>query len=196
MGSQALQVWQGRRAARLDNLVASHRAISGATPGRKWLTEELNHALILRLAAEFQGYCRNLHDEAIWHLVETTVPSTHPVNAILRSAMQERRQLDRGNATWSNLLEDFARLGSALKEDLRDAYPGRYDGWVLRLDQLNYARNALIHDDATKIDKFHADHGLTLATFKTLRSSVGGLAIALSATLGAYLKSQTGTEPW
>jgi hypothetical protein len=34
--------------------------VRGANSGRRWITDELNHALILRLAAEFQGFARHL----------------------------------------------------------------------------------------------------------------------------------------
>jgi hypothetical protein len=63
MTSVALQAWRSTRANRLDRLQSAHTAIGGSGPGRRWLTEELNHALILRLAAEFQGFARELHDE-------------------------------------------------------------------------------------------------------------------------------------
>lgn len=58
MSSAALTSWRTDRAARLDRLVAAHAAVGGAGPGRRWVTEELNHALILRLASEFQGFAR------------------------------------------------------------------------------------------------------------------------------------------
>jgi hypothetical protein len=64
MTSVALNAWRSTRAGRLDRLRSAHTAIGGSGRGRRWVTEELNHALVLRLAAEFQGFARDLHEES------------------------------------------------------------------------------------------------------------------------------------
>ncbi|MDX6343200.1 MAG: hypothetical protein QOH87_3338 [Trebonia sp.] len=56
-------MWAAARANRIKRLRAAHEAFGGTGPGRRWVTDELNHALILRLASEFQGFARDLHDE-------------------------------------------------------------------------------------------------------------------------------------
>jgi hypothetical protein len=59
--SAALRNWKTDRAAHLDRLLAARRALRGMN--RRWVTDELNHSLILRMASEFQGFARELHDE-------------------------------------------------------------------------------------------------------------------------------------
>lgn len=59
----------GRR--RLDDGLERRRAARGAhahgwdRPGRRYRTGQLHLALIVRLAGEFQGYARDLHDQAV-----------------------------------------------------------------------------------------------------------------------------------
>ena len=74
MPSAALSDWKSHRATRLDRLLAAHRTVRVANSGRRWITEELNHSLILRLAAEFQGFARQLHDETSEVLVAALAP--------------------------------------------------------------------------------------------------------------------------
>jgi hypothetical protein len=56
--------WASARTDRIKRLRAAHQTLGGTGPGRRWVTDELNHALILRLASEFQGFARDLHDES------------------------------------------------------------------------------------------------------------------------------------
>ncbi len=64
MASAALAKWLGDRAASLDRLEDVHHSFTGGGAGRKWFTEEVNHAIITRTAAEFQAFCRDLYLEA------------------------------------------------------------------------------------------------------------------------------------
>ena len=52
-------------------------------PARRKATEQLNWALALRLAGEFQGFARDLHDEATIALAGTAVTPA------LESVLQE-----------------------------------------------------------------------------------------------------------
>jgi hypothetical protein len=54
--SAGLIQWKNDRATRLDRLVSAHKTLRGMN--RRWVTDELNHSLILRLASEFQGFAR------------------------------------------------------------------------------------------------------------------------------------------
>lgn len=69
MTSAALVTWKTGRASRLDRLEAAHAAVYGTGDGGRRLAGGLNRALILQLAAEFQGFARDLHDEARYALV-------------------------------------------------------------------------------------------------------------------------------
>lgn len=61
--SASLDRWRGERAQRLDELIGAHTAVGGTAAGRRWATAELNQALLGRLAAQFQGFAKNLHTE-------------------------------------------------------------------------------------------------------------------------------------
>lgn len=73
MTSRALLNWNTNRATRLDRLVAAHRTLRGVD--RRWITDELNHSLVLRLASEFQGFARELHDETSRAVVSMIAPN-------------------------------------------------------------------------------------------------------------------------
>ena len=62
MTSPALTTWQSSRLPRLDQLIALHPDTAGSTTDPA-VAEEWTHALVLRLASEFQGFCRDLHND-------------------------------------------------------------------------------------------------------------------------------------
>lgn len=196
MTSAALVDWSTTRATRLDNLLAAHRALGGGTPGRKWLTVEINHSLIVRLASEFQGFCRDLHDEAIAAVLREKFPYDYAMGPLVRALLENSRKLDSGNASWGNVGADFARLGISLKDELSERYPRKYPKWVTKLDRLNDARNAIAHDDRTRLADCIAVQPLTLSTFHSWRSALTEVASGLDAVVGAYLKDLNGRRPW
>lgn len=198
MTSQALIAWNHERAERLDNLIAAHHAVSGNGAGRRWLTEEVNHALISRLAAEFQGYFRDLHDESTVSFIQTSIPNSVAIRTTVQAVFETGRKLDSGNANWANIVSDFSRFGVSLKDELQARQPARYKDRILRLTHLNETRNALAHNDSTKIAMCEAreKYGLTLATFKGWRSTLNALAGGVDGIMGAYLKDLTGSRPW
>lgn len=66
MASVALATWRTARSSRLDQLFAVHDRIDPRSgPGRRVGTEQLNLALMVALAGEWQGFARDLHDEAV-----------------------------------------------------------------------------------------------------------------------------------
>jgi hypothetical protein len=67
--SFALNTWRTKRHADIERILKTHKSINGGRLGRQWETEHMNFALMTRLAAEFQGYCRDLHSEAADHVV-------------------------------------------------------------------------------------------------------------------------------
>jgi hypothetical protein len=191
--SQALRDWTSDRAARLDRLLSAHSALTGHGPGRRWITVEVNHALIVRLAGEFQGFARDLHDEAIDAFV-AGIPASHA--SVIRAALQRSRKLDSGNATWANIGNDFAVFGLSLATELSATYPYKYPKWTACLNNLNDSRNAIAHQDPSKLALMTARHGLTLHTFKAWRTTLSGVASALDRATGRYLRSLNGVAPW
>ncbi|MGQ0464789.1 MAG: hypothetical protein ACT4QG_05670 [Sporichthyaceae bacterium] len=187
MSSNALDDWSGARAAGLDRLLLAHRAVAGAGPGRRWITVELNHALIVRLASEFQGFCRELHDETAEALLAAKVPTDREFASVVAFLLGTGRRLDRGNASWGNVCDDFARFGLSLADLLRARQPSRYPAWTRTMDRLNAARNAIAHDDRAGLVQCAAVEALTLETFRRWRRNLDAIARAMDAVIGAYL---------
>ena len=141
--SDALGEWRGPRADRLDELVGAHQRISGTRPGRRWETEQLNWALVLRLAGEFQGFARDLHDLAADAVAEK---AGGPLRGLVKSSLVFGRKLDRGNAEPGALGEDFGRFGMDWWPVLQARTP-RTKGRQEELVRLNRARNAIALPD-------------------------------------------------
>ena len=91
--SMALASWRSDRQQRLDELLAAHQTVGGAGPGRRWRTRELNWALTLRLAGEFQGFARHLHDLAVDHFVATLAGGNTQLADTLRRGRQRTGSL-------------------------------------------------------------------------------------------------------
>ncbi len=69
MPSASFRTWAGPRAAKLDEIEAAHAALTGSGRGRRWATEQVNHAYAVLLSSQFQAFCRDLHSECIDGLV-------------------------------------------------------------------------------------------------------------------------------
>ncbi|MGY3127389.1 hypothetical protein ACVWW9_000888 [Agrococcus sp. UYP33] len=198
MSSKALNRWHSERAAALERLERVHGAITGGLAGRPRDVTELNHALFLRLASEVQGYCRDLHDEAIDAICTPAQVSSGDLRAAFRSRLQTGRKLDSGNAGPGNIGTDWTALGMTVWPDLNAAYPGAKGAgdWNARLEWLNMARNGIAHNDPSKISGAHAVHPLTLNTFRVMRRRLDKFATGLDRVTQAYLKLATGSHPW
>ncbi|MBE7195218.1 MAG: hypothetical protein INR66_22420 [Gordonia polyisoprenivorans] len=206
--SDALAKWTSERLVALDSLETVHGKVTGKQRGRQRATEHLNRAMFVALSAEFQGFCRDLHEDAAIHIAGSL--SLDPANVkiapvVLDALVRERsslkksekeRRLDKGNADVSALATDFSVLGMDLWSDLEKAYPVKTKTWKKTVGDLNLVRNGVAHSDAPKLAKAHAEHGLTLRTFKRWRSSLNTAAAALDKVVAAYLLDLTGTKPW
>lgn len=197
MPSMALASWRADRQQRLDELLAAHQIIGGAGPGRRWRTRELNWALTLRLAGEFQGFARHLHDLAVDHFVDTLASANTQLADTLRARMTTNRQLDRGNAQPSSLGSDFALLGLTLWPALERLDP-RTPAWNASLARLNIARNAIAHVDQPQLDQLRVQgHPVTLAAVRTWRRDLDRLAATMDDVVSAYLDQLLGYgRPW
>lgn len=194
--SDALTAWTGERSDRLNRLGTAHSAIATGSAGRQWFTEELNHAIIVRLSAEFQGFARDLHDEAVDGLF---TPATVPVKAVLAMvgpAMKQGRKLDYGNPNPGHLGSDFGRLGLKLWPALDAAYPKKSGGWNATLEALNHARNAIAHQDDLKLTQVKAATPLTKPTITKWRKHLDAVAYAMDVVVGDYVGQVTGQRPW
>lgn len=197
MSSAALLDWQSHRAARIDRLRAAHTVIGDSGPVRRWLTSELNQPLILRLAAEFQGFARDLHNEASGVVVAALAPDDLRKQIVLKIPYTSARKLDRGNAEPGGLGQDFGLFGMDLWTELRRTFPNGAQRWQEQLRLLNTARNGLAHDDARRIAEVQAaGWPLTLDSVRRWRISLDGLAKGMDHVVGKHLQQVFGSTPW
>jgi hypothetical protein len=176
VSSAALIAWQGERKDRIDDLFDLHARVGGTGPGRRRRLEELNHAVILKLAAEFQGFARDLHQVASEKVAAQLSGQNADVERVLLRSLTLNRKLDGANANAGNLGEDFRRLGvtlwASLKEDRSGAVRPKAFVAHMRLEALNMLRNAIVHSNAT-VDLQHA-----IGLLEGLWRSGGGAKVA------------------
>jgi hypothetical protein len=197
VSSSALNVWASTRAERLDRLRAAHVAVSGSGPGRRWQTEELNHSLVLRLASEFQGFARELHDETVSAVVTQVAPRSPQVQLALQIPYTSGRRLDRGNADPGALGSDFGLFGLQLWPELDRRYLKRAPEWNRKLEALNKARNGLAHDDALRLAQVRAaGWPLTLGSVDKWRRALDGLTAAMDDVVAVHVGRLFGARPW
>lgn len=194
--SSALDHWRTTASAKLDELETVHSSFSGAGPGRKWGTSQLNRALFLALSAQFQGFCRDLHDAAVDVHVSHATPAQAPV---LQTLLTRGRKLDTGNPRPSALGADFSRLGFAFIPALNSASPSAADQ-LRRLERLMDFRNAVVHGNEAAIGAF-ARHALpikpTKKSYTEHRKTLDSLAGTMDDVVAANLSSLLGTSlPW
>jgi hypothetical protein len=145
--------------------------------------------MTLALAAEFQGYCRDLHDLATDEFVQWTGQLNGPLQRVITVRLTDSRQLDRGNAHPGSLGSDFGRFGLQLWAELARRQPARAVRWNSALTALNDARNGIAHADAAKIAGL-AKGGYPLSQLRTIqnwRRSLTGLVTTLDDVVADHL---------
>ncbi len=191
MASIALGNWNGARKTALEEIAAAHGALSGASPGRRYATLQINHAYAVLLSSQFQGFCRDLHSEAVDFLVANTQPTT--VAGALRVVMTQGRKLDHGNPNAGNLGSDFARLGMDFWTEI-----GRVDRRKTQrsaaLKNLNDWRNAIAHQDWSGVP--NQNPSLQLKQVNAWRSACAGLAASFDRAVNQHLAGMVGQSPW
>ncbi len=200
MASSALIEWTGKRASNLRELFDAHVQVGGTGPGRRWRTQQLNLALILRLAAEFQGYCRDLHDLAADEFATQAGQLNGSLQSIIRAQLTQGRKLDSGNAGPGNLGTDFARIGLKLWAEIEKRRPGRAPAWNKSMTALNDARNGVAHDDRVKLARVTAA-GYRLTELRTMRNfqrDADQLVAVMDDVVSTHLHQLFGgtSKPW
>lgn len=198
MGSRALEYWQERRAKSLDRLIEAHATYAGTGPGRRFATGPLNEALVLRLAAEFQGFSRELLYEGVAALM---TPIHHEVGTdlaqVVEQGMLSGLNIERGNANPRSLGSDFQQVFAL---DLWPTLQRGYSRTSVRqghLENLNRARNAIAHDDQVALTSLHtAGWPIRLETIRRCRRALDNLAQGMDRVLGSHLKTMLGVRPW
>lgn len=93
MASIVESEWDTTGKFRLDELENVYVAAHVTNRGLRWGTDQLNRSMFLTLVAQFQTYCRDLHDQA----VEVHVANGNPrlqILPCLDSSRQRQQVLD------------------------------------------------------------------------------------------------------
>jgi hypothetical protein len=193
MASGALTEWNGSRRRKLGQLW--HIRNQAALP---WQERHADEMLVVRLATEFQGYARDLHDEAIAFLAITATSGNQALASILQVGMASDRMLNRGNVGKDVLAKDFARIGMifwpALEMQARQLVPQ----WKTDLRQITEMRNSIVHEDRVQLLRLRAG-GLALnrPLVQRWQGSIDQLAATMDDVVGSYLGALLGVpQPW
>lgn len=194
--SWALLTWHSERSQRLNELVAAHMQVGGMQgPGRRTGTQQLNWALLLRLASEFQGFSRQLHTEGAEFAYAQIAATNRPLAEVTRGNLIRDLAISRGNAHPGALGKDFGRFGLDWWPELT-AHDRHTPGRQAHLDRLNAARNAIVHDDTAAIGKMNrGSYPLRLVTYRRWRVALDGLAATMDAVLANHLGRLFGQPP-
>jgi hypothetical protein len=177
----------------LDEIAQGHAAVSGTRRGRRFNTQQFNRAYAVMLAAQFQGFCRDLHSECVDHLVGM-IPAPLAIRPLVRDEFTRDRKLDRGNAQPSSLSVDFRRLGIDLWNEMRTFDP-RTSELNRLLEELNQWRNAIAHQDFDP-RKLGGTTILRLDRVRQWRRACERLARSLDKVMRRHMESLTGSSPW
>jgi hypothetical protein len=140
------------------------------------------------VSSQFQGFCRDLHTEAVDVLVGAVQPT--PLAAVVQAVMVQGRKLDQGNPNPSHLGADFSRLGMLFWPQV-NALDARNTARQKQLEELNVWRNAIAHQDWTKVGP-----ALRLKAVERWRSNCAALARTFDLAVGAHLARLVGRRPW
>lgn len=189
--SLSLDIWQDTRAQRLDELETAHRSIGGRDRGRRFATQQLNRVYSVLLAAQFQGFCTDLHAECVAAIARAIPSGLATVNFRFGLVMR------RGNAGPGNLGNDFERLGVSLWPELYRMDPRNRDRNA-KLETLNKWRNAIAHDDFDDVQTFpqRRQTVLRLSAVRAWRSACDQIASDMDVCMRNYLLNLLGTAPW
>jgi len=147
MASKSLIKWNGDRAKALDEIEHAHLRVGGSRRGRRFATQQINHAYVTLLSSQFQGFCRDLHSESIDHIVGL-VPAN--MQTFLRAEFLFGRSLDRHNPQPGAIGSDFNRLGIDFWAVIYALSPQNQRRREI-LEELNRWRNAIAHQDFDEV---------------------------------------------
>jgi len=191
MPSKSHEKWSGERSEALRQIANAHATVGGTSRGRRYATEQINHAYTMLLSSQFQGFSRDLHSECVDYIVDV-LPASY--QNFLRTLLVRDRKLDKGNPNAGNIGSDFNRLGMTFWKDVK-AEESRNDRRKELLEELNSWRNAIAHQDFDP-SKLGGTTTLHLSTIKQWHSSVNRLALAFDRVTRAYVITLTGSNPW
>lgn len=187
--SAALGRWNTTRQGALDEIEDAHRAVGGQGRGRRYATLQVNYAYATLLSAQFQGFCRDLHSEAVDVIVGGVARVA--LQPIVRVVLVQGRKLDHGNPNPGNIGSDFGRLGMMQFWPNVNALDRRNHARQAALENLNTWRNAIAHQDWN-----HVGGVLHLTQVRTWRAACRALAIHFDRSVGVHVGALVGAPPW
>jgi hypothetical protein len=196
MTSPALKTWRSSRLGRIDQLLAVHPDSIGSStdPGA---AAELTEALVVRLASEFQGFCRDLHDDVIEVVIKSLPMLSSQLFTTLAEGLAEGRGLDRRGADPKTIGDDFDRLGLSLWPALGRASPGAASDWRQALALLHRARNGVAHDDREAVAEVgQLGWPVQFETVLRWRKVLDELVEAIEDALEREIAVLIGKNPW
>jgi hypothetical protein len=193
MPSRSFILWNNGRRQALDQIAAAHAAVGGVGPGRRYATQQLNQAYAMLLSSQFQGFCRDLHSEAVDHICGP-VAAGNVRMLLLRKRFTTGRRLDFGNPNPGNLGADFDFFDLKLWTALR-AHDRANEGRNKALETLNNWRNAIAHQD---FDPARLGGRITvrLNDVRLWRRTCEDLAVDMDVVVGTHVATITGVDPW
>jgi hypothetical protein len=148
MASAAHSAWFGERRQRIMELDTFRRqATSGSVA-----EEQADWSLLVRVAAEFQGFCVELQGLVADELIKQTASQNDALEVILRTALRPT-QLSVGNPTEESIRRDFARVGVRNIWALQGSNPIDASAKLPTLKKLLKVRNAIAHGQYVDISR-------------------------------------------
>jgi hypothetical protein len=180
--------------------------LGGWALDHRYATRQLNHAYTVVLAAQFQGFCRDLHSEsadmvagALGSFGSAGSANRSAVADLVLAALTKSRQLDRGNANPGSIGADFKGFDLDIWDAARQLHV-RTQGRLRRLEQLNVWRNAVAHQDFDfephELDVLGGMRTIDLRQVRAFRSCCDRLAATFDEALARHLEPIVGTRPW
>jgi hypothetical protein len=192
MASRPLMIWKTSRSEQLDEMRAAHTAIGGSGRGRRYATQQINRAYLVLLSSQFQGFCRDLHSEAVDALARSIVPRS--LRTTVQARFTEGRKLDHGNPNPGNLGSDFGRLGMEFWLEVNTLH-ARNVARQAHLEAINAWRNAIAHQDFDP-NKLGRATQLRLAQVDNWRRACNALAAMFDRAVADHIERIVGTRPW
>jgi hypothetical protein len=193
VASGALTEWNGPRRRRIK-LIWEFRDRAPLP----WQERQADMLLVMRMAAEFQGFARDLHDEAAEFLTLGATSGNQALASVLRIGIAAGRALNSRNANSGTLAADFSRIGLIFWPAIKTQEPVSGPVWEVDLNNLVKMRNAIAHDDRAQLLKLE-QNGFRLERTLTKRwhDSLDSLAATMDDVVASYLGRTLGvSQPW
>jgi hypothetical protein len=195
VSSNALNNWRSAGLARLAELEAVDALVGAGGSAIGLSTTQLIRSLFVSLVAEFQGFCRDLHDAAVdVHAREANARQA----ALLRNLLTQGRKLNSSNPRPAALGNDFGRLGFSFIDDLK-ARGAPTPAHLTALDQLIDYRNVIGHGDGWGIIREESRTGIrpTITCYQQHRDDMNSWAGTMDDVVADKLATLLNVpKPW